>query len=162
MILTTAMMLAAETAAGAPLDTYAWAKVGGSFICLVALVMGANAVDDFLDRRKTKVGSPPNEQLQSSHSDLERRVGVLEETIVSKEWFNKIESDLETLRTEANTHRESKDKTDSIHRASLYKAIDACRSDTSNHIENVRRELSDNQRSLPNEIVTLLKNTNAI
>jgi hypothetical protein len=50
----------------------------------------------------------------------------------------------------------------SIRAAGIYKKIDEVRAELSSNLDMVRRELNDSQRNLPNEIVTLLKNTNAI
>jgi hypothetical protein len=58
--------------------------------------------------------------------------------------------------------REAQSKSASIRVAGLYRKIDEVRAELSGNLETVRQELTENQRSLPNEIVTLLKNTNAI
>jgi septal ring factor EnvC (AmiA/AmiB activator) len=70
--------IVAEIPAGLPSEYYPWFAVGGVFICIVALVMGANAIDDFLERRKTKPGHPANESLNATQQDLTRRIGVVE------------------------------------------------------------------------------------
>ena len=49
-----------------------------------------------------------------------------------------------------------------VRAAGIYRKIEDVRSELTMNLEKVRAELSANQRSLPNEIVALLKNTNAI
>ncbi|HZV36863.1 MAG TPA: hypothetical protein VFB72_19965, partial [Verrucomicrobiae bacterium] len=74
----------------------------------------------------------------------------------------KLEDDLAAIRREMKEDCESQTRSASIRAAGLYKKIDEVRAELSATIETVRQELAENQRSLPNEIVALLKNTNAI
>jgi hypothetical protein len=158
-------------ASGNPTDSFSWLAVGGVFICLVALVMGANAVDDFLDRRKSKPGHPPNEQLLSSHEELSRRVGA-------------IEGDVSEVRDALSSYTATKDKVDSIHRKSIYdkidkvsgelsgemsrqsdrrdRMVDELRTNLENRIDATRKELSEDIKGMPQQLVTLLKTTGAI
>ncbi len=55
-------------------ETFAGMLVAG----LTALVILINQGDEFLERRKSKAGSPPNEQLQQSVKALEDRLAKLE------------------------------------------------------------------------------------
>ena len=123
--------------------------IGWLVVALASLCVTVNQVDDFFERRKTKLGFPPVEQLDSSQQALERRV-------------DKLEDEIARLRREMKEDREAQSRSGSERAAGLYKKIDDVRAELSADIEAVRKELTENQRGLPNEIVTLLKNTNAI
>jgi hypothetical protein len=125
-------------------ESLGWLVVG-----LAALCVAINQIDDFFERRKPPLGFPPVEQLDTTQKVLARRV-------------EKLEDELAALRREMKEDRESQSRSASIRAAGLYKKIDEVRAELSATIETVRQELTDNQRSLPNEIVALLKNTNAI
>lgn len=56
-------------------DPNSFSSIGWIFVCLVALVVGINQIDDFLKRRK---GSPPNEELKGGADVLSQRVIALE------------------------------------------------------------------------------------
>lgn len=123
--------------------------IGWLVVALAALCVAINQIDDFFDRRKPRMGFPPVEQLDNSQQALARRV-------------EKLEADIAAVRREMKEDRESEARSGSIRAAGLYKKIDEVRSELSANIEAVRQELAENQRTLPNEIVALLKNTNAI
>ena len=123
--------------------------IGWLVVGLAALCVAINQVDDFFERRKPRVGFPPVEQLENSQQALARRV-------------EKIEAEIADVRREMREDRESQARSASVRSAGLYRKIDEVRAELSANIETVRQELADNQRSLPNEIVALLKNTNAI
>ena len=123
--------------------------IGWLVVGLASLCVAVNQIDDFFERRKPRVGFPPVEQLENSQNALTERVADLED-------------DLSDLRREMKEDRESQAKSASIRAAGLYKKIDEVRAELSANIETVRQELTESQRCLPNEIVTLLKNTNAI
>lgn len=123
--------------------------IGWLVVGLASLCVAVNQIDDFFERRKPRAGFPPVEQLESSQNALTERVANLED-------------DLSDLRREMKEDRESQAKSASIRAAGLYKKIDEVRAELSANLETARKELAENQRSLPNEIVTLLKNTNAI
>ena len=123
--------------------------IGWLVVGLASLCVAINQMDDFFELRKPKAGFPPVEQLESSQLALTDRV-------------EKLEDSLGELRREMRADRETELRSASIRAAGLYKKIDEVRSELSANIEHVRQELTDSQRSLPNEIVTLLKNTNAI
>lgn len=131
-----------------PLPT-SYESIGWLVVGLAALCVAINQIDDFFERRKPRAGFPPVEQLENSRLALEHRV-------------DKIELDLMAIRREMKEDRETSARTASIRAAGLYKKIDETRAELSANIETVRQELTENQRSLPNEIVALLKNTNAI
>jgi hypothetical protein len=124
-------------------------SIGWLVVGLASLCVAINHIDEFFERRKPREGFPPAEQLENSQLALTERVENLEEAV----------SD---LRREMKEDREAHIKSASIRAAGIYKKIDEVRTELSANMETVRKELSDNQRSLPNEIVTLLKNTNAI
>lgn len=70
MILATLITLAAETATGSPADYYPWMWVGGIVVGIGVITTVVNQVDEFLDRRKGKPGTPPNAQLEQSMKQL--------------------------------------------------------------------------------------------
>jgi hypothetical protein len=113
-------------------------SLGWLIVGLASLATAINQIDDFFERRKTKPGFPPAEQLENSQEALAARV-------------EKLELAVGDIRREMKADREELARTASIRAAGIYKKIDE-----------VRAEFSASQRSLPNEIVTLLKNTNAI
>jgi len=126
-----------------------WAWIGWILVGFGALCAIINQIDDFLDRRKTKPGEPPNEQLEQAQRTLATRVDRLEITV-------------EKVREEIRQNHESAKRDGSIRSKTLFDALNTTRHEVTQHIESVRKELSDSQRSLPNEIVALLRNTNAI
>jgi chromosome segregation ATPase len=136
-------------AAGLAPDSYPWQWLGWLLGGLAALAVCINQIDDFFERRKPKEGFPPVEQLENSQNALTERVDHLERAI----------SD---IRREMKEDREAQAKSASARAAGIYKKIDEVRAELSANLESARKELAENQRSLPNEIVTLLKNTNAI
>ncbi len=123
--------------------------IGWLVVGLACLCVAVNQIDDFFERRKPRPGFPPAEQLENAQQALADRVENLEE-------------DISDLRREMKEDREAQTKSASLRAAGLYKRMDEVRSELSANLETARQELSANQRSLPNEIVTLLKNTNAI
>ena len=103
--------------------------------------------------------------LKESHGSLEKRVDGLEvdveaikSSIVGNEWFDRMERDIENIRNTDAQYRENKDKADSTHRASLYKAIEASRLELHSEIASLQEKV----RTIPNELVALLKNTGVI
>ena len=130
-----------------PPNTYE--GIGWLVVGLASLCVAVNQIDDFFERRKPRQGFPPVEQLENSHLALAGRVEKLEGAIAE-------------IRREMKEDRESQTKSASIRAAGLYKKIDEVRAELSANLETVRQELTESQRTLPNEIVTLLKNTNAI
>lgn len=123
--------------------------IGWLIVGLASVCVAINQIDDFFERKKPRVGFPPVEQLDSSQQALARRV-------------ERLEQDIAAIRREMKEDRESQARAASVRTAGLYRKIDEVRAELSANIETVRQELTDNQRSLPNEIVALLKNTNAI
>ena len=123
--------------------------IGWLIVTLASLCVAINQIDDFFERRKPKPGFPPVEQLENSQLALTGRVEDLEDAVLD-------------LRREMKEDREAQARSASIRAAGLYKKIDDVRAELSANLEAVRHEFAENQRSLPNEIVTLLKNTNAI
>ena len=123
--------------------------IGWLVVGLASLCVAINQIDDFFERRKPRAGFPPVEQLENSQRALTDRV-------------EKLEDALGEIRREMKEDRELSAKSASIRAAGIYKKIDEVRAGLSANLETVRQELAENQRSLPNEIVTLLKNTNAI
>jgi chromosome segregation ATPase len=123
--------------------------IGWLVVGLASLCVAINQIDDFFERRKPRAGFPPVEQLENSQQALTERVENLEDALTD-------------LRHEMKEDREAQAKSASIRAAGLYKKIDEVRAELSANLETVRQELTESQRSLPNEIVTLLKNTNAI
>ncbi len=112
--------------------------IGWLVVGLAALCVAVNQMDDFFERRKPRAGFPPVEQLQESHHTLSERV-------------DRLEASLAELRREMKEERLMQTQEASERVRGIYQRI-----------EGVRAELAANQRSLPNEIVSLLKNTNAI
>jgi hypothetical protein len=125
------------------LEPTSYQAIGWLVVGLASLCVAVNQIDDFFERRKPRVGFPPVE-----HALTER--------------VENLEDDLSDLRHEMKEDREAQLKSASIRAAGLYKKIDEVRAELSANLETVRQELAANQRSLPNEIVTLLKITNAI
>jgi hypothetical protein len=123
--------------------------IGWLVVGLASLCVAVNQIDDFFERRKPQLGFPPVEQLENSQLALTGRIEKLEDAI----------SD---IRREMKEDREAQLKSASIRVAGLYRKIDEVRAELSGNLETVRQELTESQRTLPNEIVTLLKNTNAI
>jgi hypothetical protein len=126
-----------------------FASIGWLVVGLASLCVAINQIDDFFERRKPRPGFPPVEQLENSHNALRQRVEKLEDALVE-------------LRLEMKQDREAQDRSASARAAGYYRKIDEVRAELTSNFEAVRRELTENQRTLPNEIVTLLKNTNAI
>jgi hypothetical protein len=120
------------------LEPTSYEAIGWLVVGLASLCVAVNQIDDFFERRKPRQGFPPVEQLESSRVALAERVKSLEEAMAE-------------IRREMREDREAQVRSASARAAGIYKKIDE-----------VRAELSESQRSLPNEIVTLLKNTNAI
>ena len=89
------------------------------------------------------------EQLDSSQNLLSARV-------------DRLETEMGELRRTMKEDREALNESASARAEGMYRKIDEVRAELSANLERTRQELSENQRSLPNEIVTLLKNTNAI
>jgi hypothetical protein len=123
--------------------------IGWLVVALASLCVAINQIDDFFDRRKPREGFPPVEQLDNSQNALSVRV-------------DKLEAEMGELRREMKEDREAANASGSARAAGIYRKIDEVRSELSANLERARQELAENQRSLPNEIVTLLKNTNAI
>ena len=118
-------------------------------VALSALCVALNQIDDFFERRKPREGFPPVEQLENSQNALSARV-------------DRLEAEMGELRREMKEDRESANASASARTEGIYRKIDEVRSELSANLERARQELAESQRSLPNEIVTLLKNTNAI
>jgi hypothetical protein len=133
----------------APMPPDSYAAIGWLVVGLASLCVAINQIDDFFERRKAKPGFPPVEQLENSQNALAQRVDGLE-------------AGLADVRREMKEDREAQARSASARAAGIYKKVDEVRSELSANLETVRHELTENQRSLPNEIVTLLKNTNAI
>ncbi len=133
----------------APMPPDSYAAIGWLVVGLASLCVAINQIDDFFERRKAKPGFPPVEQLENSQNALAQRVDGLE-------------AGLADARREMKEDREALARSASARAAGIYKKVDEVRSELSANLETVRHELTENQRSLPNEIVTLLKNTNAI
>ena len=131
------------------LNPNSYEGLGWLVVALSALCVAINQIDDFFERRKPREGFPPVEQLENSHNALSARV-------------DKLEAEMNELRREMKQDREALNESGSARAAEIYRKIDEVRSELSANLERVRQELSENQRSLPNEIVALLKNTNAI
>ena len=123
--------------------------IGWLVVGLAALCVAINQIDDFFERRKTKPGKPPAEQLENSQEALAERVSRLENAVLE-------------IHREMKEDREAVTRAGSVRAAGIYKKIDEVRAELSANLDAVRREMGENQRSLPNEIVALLKNTNAI
>jgi predicted nucleic acid-binding Zn-ribbon protein len=123
--------------------------IGWLVVGLASLCVAINQIDDFFERRKTKPGFPPAEQLENSQEALADRVVRLEQAVGD-------------IRREMKEDREALSRAGSARAAGIYKKIDEVRAELSANLESARREMGENQRSLPNEIVALLKNTNAI
>lgn len=112
--------------------------IGWLVVGLASLCVAVNQIDDFFERRKPRAGFPPVEQLENAHIILVQRVDRLEDA-------------LGELRREMKQDRAAQAQAASERVRGIHQRID-----------DVRAELAANQRSLPNEIVALLKNTNAI
>ena len=136
-------------AAGSGVDSFPWQWLGWLIGGLAALAVCINQIDDFFERRKPREVFPPAEQLENSQNALTERVENLEQAI----W---------DIRREMKEDRETQAKSASARAAGIYKKVDEVRAELSANLESARKELAENQRSLPNEIVALLKNTNAI
>jgi predicted nucleic acid-binding Zn-ribbon protein len=131
------------------MDPTSFEGIGWLVVALSALCVAINQIDDFFERRKPREGFPPVEQLENSQNALSARV-------------DRLEAEMGELRREMKEDREALNESGSARAAEMYRKIDQVRSELSANLERVRQELSENQRSLPNEIVALLKNTNAI
>ena len=118
--------------------------IGWLVVGLAALCVSVNQIDDFFERRKPRAGFPPVEQLDNSQAALAERVDRLEDALAD-------------LRREMKADREALAEAGSARAAGIYRKIDEVRGELSANLASVRRELAESQRSLPNEIVTLLK-----
>jgi hypothetical protein len=72
------------------------------------------------------------------------------------------DAEITRLRGDIERNREAGERERKQSAAGIYKKIDDTRAELSADLQSVRKELSENQRNLPGEIVALLKNTNAI
>jgi len=156
-------MILAETSADAPVNFVWW--IGGLFFFLLVLNEGRKAVVWM----RGKPGKPPNELLASSHDDLKRRVDVVEDDVsdikkkmIGAHWFHKIDTDLSNVQRENKDYRENKDREDSRHRKDVYEKMDSVRKEMKHDLTEQTKVLSQRIESMPSEIVTILKNTNAI
>ena len=131
------------------MDPTSFEGIGWLVVALSALCVALNQIDDFFERRKPREGFPPVEQLENSQNALSARV-------------DRLEAEMGELRREMKEDRESANASASARTEGIYRKIDEVRSELSANLERARQELAESQRSLPNEIVTLLKNTNAI
>jgi hypothetical protein len=131
------------------MDPTSYEAIGWLVVGLSSLSVAINQIDDFFERRKPREGFPPVEQLDNSQHLLSARV-------------DRLEAEMGELRREMKADRETLNESVSARAEGVYRKIDEVRAELSANLERTRQELSENQRSLPNEIVTLLKNTNAI
>jgi hypothetical protein len=76
-------------------DITTWAIIGIVVGALAAAAFGANQINEFLESRKDKPGTPANGELQLAQQNLSERVDVLDNKVAS------IEEDLKADR-EAN------------------------------------------------------------
>ena len=126
-----------------------FSAIGWLVVALASLCVALNQIDDFFERRKPRAGFPPVEQLENSQNALTQRV-------------DRLELALTDLRREMKADRDALNESASARVAGLYRKIDDVRAELTASLERTRQELAEHQRSLPSEIVTLLKNTNAI
>lgn len=152
--------------------------------CLVWTMGAVYLSVSLYQKARGKPAHPPNEQLDASQAELGRRVKEIEGRMVGKEWFDNMDADMATCKADLKKDRDDNEKHISARASKIYEEmkqsnesvhqqikaegerrviqIDDVRKELSKNLESVRQELSENQRLLPNEIVTLLKNTNAI
>ena len=153
------MMLAA---ADINVSTQVPATIASWLECLV-FVLGAIYLTVSLYRSVAgKPAHPPNSELEIEQKQLQVRVTKLEDSLVGKEWFEKVDGDLSALKSETAAHRIERDRQDSIHRASIYRKIDEVRQELNHQMEANRKELSENIGQQTSQIIAVLKNTGAI
>ena len=135
-------------------------QIGAWLACLAFMVMLLNGAGKLLDRWRGESPTPPNEQLSHQHTTLSRRV-------------DGHASEIEQLRAQLRHAQEEQDRKDSTHRASLYRKIEESenklrieikelRRENTEKMEDNRRELSEDIKNMPSQIIALLKNTKVI
>lgn len=129
-------------------------------------------------------GKPANEKLHSSQQELTRRIEKLEGGLVGAEWFKSVDAKLLVIQEDVKKDRADHEKHISVRASRIYDEmksnteglrkelqdqgerrviqIDDLRREVMGRIEETRKELSDNLIAMPNQIVALLKNTDAI
>lgn len=158
------MMLADTIFTEVPVQVAGW--LGCAFIVMLLVNEGFK-----LWKNINPPAHPPNSELSIAGRNLEEKFfGLQQEFREAREARN---GEIETIRLaqaadRAAVETERKRSSSSLYRhmdetkAQLENKMEDMRKELSTNLENVRAELSENQRLLPNEIVTLLKNTNAI
>lgn len=132
-----------------PAESFNWSWLGWLIGGLACLAVCINQIDDFLDRRKTKPGEPPNEQLQESHRELTRRV-------------EGVEHDIQSLRVQISDNYQLNQEHASARSKTIFDAIAETRKELRGEIQGVRDSVADMQTNMPNQLVALLRNTGAI
>jgi len=69
---------------------------------------------------------------------------------------------VEGIRAEILHHLAEQDRQASIHRSSIYRKIDESRVEIERKLDDKHRELDGDIKAMPNQVVTLLKNTGAL
>ena len=131
------------------LNPSSYEGIGWLVVALASLCVAINQIDDFFERRKPRPGFPPAEQLENSQKTLAARV-------------DKLESAFAELRREMKEDRLAINESSAACANNIYRKIDQVRAELTASLEQTRLQLAEQQRLLPNEIVALLKNTNAI
>jgi hypothetical protein len=118
-------------------------------VCFGALLWIYNEGSRAVKELRGKPGRPPNEELKTSHDNLVERVA-------------KLETELSGIRGQMLKDYQNNQDQASTRSAGIYRKMDELRLELTRRIEEVRKELADNQETLPERLVSLLKNTGAI
>lgn len=109
-----------------PNESFNWAWLGWILGGIAALAVCLNQIADFLDRMKTKPGTPSNELLQECMLALGKRLDL-------------VELDTRTLSTEAKADRIAHEKHISERSSSVYAKVD-------NLVAGLREEMREQTR----------------
>ena len=121
----------------------------GWMISLGALLWIYNEGSRALKEMRGRPGRPRNEELKSLQDSLAARV-------------DKLEAEAAALRGQMLKDYQNSQEHASARSAGIYRKMDELRLELTRRIEEVRKELADNQETLPERLVNLLKNTGAI
>ena len=130
--------------------------IGWLLVGLGALAMLANQLDDFFKRRQGKDQEPPNGEL---HVALEAHTEAIDELRNQfKEQREKRDNEIQDIYERMNTDRAFGEEERRRSSSAIYNKIEQTRVEVESNLNDVKETI----RVLPNEIITLLKNTNKI
>jgi septation ring formation regulator EzrA len=118
-------------------------------VCAGAVLFLINQGMELVRKIKGRPAKPPNEQLHESHRELSRRV-------------DGIEHDLAQMRREMKEDYAANQAHASARSRTLFDAVAESRKELRAEIQSVRDSVTELQTNMPNQLVSLLKNTGAI